>query len=328
MANKIRWGIIGAGYIAGKFAQALSFIPEAEVYAVASRSRKSAEKFAQENNVSMVHDSYQALFDDPKVDVVYIATINTAHRENCLAAIKAGKPILCEKPFMVNSKEAEEVIALAKEHKVFLMEALWTRFIPAFIKARQMWEDGVIGELYTVTSEFGFICEKTSSNPLYDLALAGGSFLDVGAYPVSMAHIVFGEPDTVIGHASFGSSEIDEQAGMLFGYRGGQMALGYSSFKVESPKEAIIVGTKGYIRIHSPFFCPSGFTLHLNDQDPQIFEVPYVGNGWNYEAVEVMNCLRDGKLESDLVPHKETLALMRTMDRYRLQIGLKFPGEM
>ena len=116
--------------------------------------------------------------------------------------------------------------------------------------------------------------------------------------------------------------------GMLFGYTTGQMALGFSSFKAESPKEATVIGTKGYIRIHAPFYCPSGFTLHLNGHDPQIFEFPYEGNGWNYEAVEVMECLRAGKLESEVVPHEETLALMRTMDRFRVQIGLKYPGEM
>ncbi len=328
MANKIRWGIIGAGYIANKFAQALSYLPDAEAYAVGSRSRKSAEKFAQENNVTKVHESYQSLFEDPNVDVVYIATINTVHRENCIAAIESGKPILCEKPFMLNSQEAEEVISLVKEKKVFLMEALWTRFIPAFKEARRMWESGVIGDIWTATSEFGFYCEKDASNPLYDLSLGGGSFLDVGAYPVSLAHIVFGEPDTIVGHAAFGPTCVDEQAGMIFGYKNGQMAMGYSSFKMESPKEAVIVGSKGYIRIYSPFFCPAGFTLYLNGKEPQVFDMPYVGNGWNYEAVEVMNCLREGKLESDVVPHKETLALMRTMDRFREQIGLKFPGEV
>jgi dihydrodiol dehydrogenase / D-xylose 1-dehydrogenase (NADP) len=327
MVKKIRWGILGTGYIARKFAEALSAVPDAELIAVGSRTQKSAEAFATEYKIPVSYDSYQALLEDPAVDVVYIATVNNCHRENCMAAIEARKPILCEKPFMVNCKEAEEVIAFAKERKVFLMEALWTRFIPAFKEARRMWEDGVIGELQTAMSEFGFICERDSSNPLYNPALAGGSFLDVGAYPVSLAHIAFGEPDSVAGLATIGSTGVDEQAGMLFGYRNGQMALGYSSFRVDSPKEATVAGTKGYIRIHAPFYCPSSFTLHLNGQEPQFFEFPYEGNGWNYEAVEVMECLRAGKLESEVVPHAETLALMRTMDRFRAQIGLKYPDE-
>jgi predicted dehydrogenase len=275
MSTKIRWGIVGTGYIAGKFAEALAFIPDAELIAVGSRTSESANAFAQAYHIPQVHGSYQALFEDPSVDVVYIATVNSLHRENCLAAIQAGKPVLCEKPFMVNRRQAEEVIAFAHEKNVFLMEALWTRFIPAFIQARQMWEGGVIGELQTAVSEFGFIGERDESNPLFNHALAGGSFLDVGAYPVSLAHIVFGEPDTVAGVASIGPSGVDEQAGMLFGYRGGQIASGYSSFKIESPKEATVTGTKGYIRIHSPFYCPSKFTLCLNGQEPKTFEVPY-----------------------------------------------------
>ena len=327
MLKKIRWGILGTGYIAGKFAEALSVIPDAELVAVGSRTQKSADTFAKKYSVPKAYDRYQGPLEDPNVDVIYIATVNNCHRENCLAAIEAGKPILCEKPFMVNSSEAEEVIAFAQKKKVFLMEALWTRFIPAFQKARQMWEDGTIGDLYMAMSEFGFISERDMSNPLYNPALAGGSFLDVGAYPVSLAHIVFGEPDSVVGLANMGPTGVDEQAGMLFGYHSGQMAVGYSSFHIESPKEATVLGTKGYIHIHSPFYCPSGFTLHLNGQEPQTFEFPYEGNGWNYEAVEVMECLRDGKLTSDLVPHEETLALARTMDRFRDQINLKYPCE-
>jgi hypothetical protein len=149
----------------------------------------------------------------------------------------------------------------------------------------------------------------------------------MGAYPISLAHIVFGEPDRIASLSSIGSSGVDEQTGMLFGYRGGRLGLGYASFQVESPKEASVVGTKGYIRIHTPHFCPSAFTLHLNGVEPQRFDIPYEGNGWNYEAVEVMQCLQEGKLESRIVPHGETLALMRTMDRIREQIGLKFPFE-
>jgi predicted dehydrogenase len=325
---KTRWGVLGTGYIARKFAEALAVIPEAGLAAVGSRTLDSARAFAQEYHVARFYGSYQELVDDPQVDVVYVATVNNLHRENCLAALQAGKPVLCEKPFMVNSAEAEEVIAFARRQGLFLMEALWTRFVPAFVKARQMWEAGVIGDLRVVESEFGFICEKTPPAPLYDPALAGGSLLDVGAYPISLAHIAFGEPDRIASLGWMGASGVDEQTGMLFGYRGGQLGIGYSSFQVESPKEASLVGTKGYIRIHAPYFCPSTYTLFLNGQEPQVFNVPYEGNGWNYEAIEVMECLRDGRLESEIAPHRETLALMRTMDRIREQIGLKFPFEM
>ena len=327
MSKKTRWGILGTGYIAQKFAEALAFIPEAELAAVGSRSLESARVFGARYHAARAYGTYQELVEDAQVDVVYVATVNSVHRQNCLAALQAGKPVLCEKPFTVNSAEAEEVIAFAHRQGLFLMEALWTRFIPAFVVARQMWESGVIGELRVVESEIAFINEKTPPAPLYDPALAGGCLLDMGAYPISLAHIVFGEPDRIASLGSIGASGVDEQTGMLFGYRGGQLGLGYSSFQVESPKEATVVGTKGYIRIHTPYFCPSAFTLHLNGKEPERFDVPYEGNGWNYEAVEVIQCLQEGKLESQVVPHGETLALMRTMDRIREQIGLKFPFE-
>lgn len=328
MSKKTRWGILGTGYIAQKFAEALVFIPEAELAAVGSRSVETARAFGEQYHVDRAYGSYQELVEDPQLDVVYVATVNSLHHQNCLAALQAGKPVLCEKPFMVNSAEAEEVIAYAYRQGLFLMEALWTRFIPAFVAARQMWESGVIGDLRVVESEIGFICEKTPQAHLYNPALAGGCLLDMGAYPISLAHIVFGEPDTIASLSSIGASRVDEQTGMLFGYRGGQLGLGYSSFQVELPKEATVVGTKGYIRIHAPYFCPSAFTLYLNGKQPEIFNIPYEGNGWNYEAVEVMQCLQDGRLESQIVPHRETLAQMRTMDRIREQIGLKFPFEV
>jgi predicted dehydrogenase len=327
MGDKIRWGFLGTGYIARKFAEALEFLPAAELAAVGSRTLPSAEAFAKQYHVPRVHGSYQALVEDPNVDVVYVATVNSWHHKNCLDALQAGKPILCEKPFMVNSGEAEEVISFAREKRLFLMEALWTRFIPAFILARQMWESGVIGDVRVAMSEFGFICDQTPPAHLFNSKLAGGSMLDVGAYPISLAHILFGEPDTLASLAQIGETGVDEQTGMLFGYRGGQLAMGYSSFNVESPKEATVVGTKGYIHIHAPFYCPSSFTLYLNGKEAEVFNIPYEGNGWNYEAVEVMQCLRSGKLESDLASHQETLALIRTMDRIRAQIALKFPFE-
>lgn len=325
MTKKFRWGILGTGYIAKKFATALTFVDDAELYAVGSRTSNSAEAFAKEYSIPVSYGDYQGLVEDPNVDIVYVGTTNSIHRVNCLQALEAGKPVLCEKPFMVNSREAIDVINVAKKKNLFLMEALWTRYIPAFKKARQMWENGAIGDVYTTTSDIGFIYERSIQHPLYNPALAGGALLDLGAYPVSMAHIAFGEPDTVKATAFLGPTGVDEQIGMLFGYKGGQVSIGLATFKTSAPMEATVYGTKGYIRIHAPFYKPTSFTLRLNGQDPQLIEVPHLGNGWNYEAIEVMECLRAGKLESELAPHAETLALMRTMDRIRENIGLKYP---
>ncbi|HSM25660.1 MAG TPA: Gfo/Idh/MocA family oxidoreductase, partial [Anaerolineaceae bacterium] len=232
MTKKFRWGIVGTGYIAKTFATALSYIPDAEAYAVGSRTLESAQAFAKEKNVPVAYGTYEELFDDPNVDVVYIATVNSLHRQNCIDAINAGKPVLCEKPFMLNSEEAIEVINFAKEKKVFLMEALWTRYIPAFQKARKMWEDGVIGTVYGAYSDIGWVYERDSSHPLYKPELGGGSLLDLGAYPVTIAHVVFGEPKNISSIGFVGPLGVDEQNGIVFGYDDGKMALGYSSFKV------------------------------------------------------------------------------------------------
>jgi predicted dehydrogenase len=327
MTDKIRWGILGSGGIAHKFAKALGYIPDADLAAVGSRNLSSAETFVKEFNTPRAYGSYQALVEDPDVDVVYIATVNSWHHKNCMDALQAGKSVLCEKPFMVNSEQAEEVISLAQKKQLFLMEAHWTRFIPAFIRARQMWESGIIGDIRVVMSELAYTIDRTPPSHLFNAELAGGTMLDMGAYPIMLAHMVFGEPETIASLTHIGETGVDEQTGLLFRYHGGQLAMGYSSFNVQSPIEATIVGTKGYIRLHTPFFCPPGFTLRLNDSDPQTFNIPYEGNGWNYEAVEVMQCLRAGKLESDMIPHQESLALMHTMDRIRAQIGLKYPFE-
>jgi dihydrodiol dehydrogenase / D-xylose 1-dehydrogenase (NADP) len=322
--RKIRWGILGTGYIAEKFTEALSVLPDAELIGIGSRNIETAREFASRYDIPNPHGSYLDLVNDPEVDVVYVGTLNSLHKENCIQAINAGKAVLCEKPFMLNSREAEEILSLAKEKRVFIMEALWTRFIPAFRNALEMCNSGVLGDVKMLSSDFGFICEDPPDSPLYSPKYGGGSFMDIGYYSVALAHIFLGEPDEISALANVGLSGVDEQMGMLFRYEGGEIGLGFSSFNLETPTEATINGNKGYIRIHSPFYCPSSISLCLNGEEPQVFNFPIEGNGWNYEAVEVMNCLREGKLESDILPHRESLSMSRTMEKFRKHTGLDF----
>ena len=326
--DKIHWGILGTGGIAKKFAQGLAVLSDAELVAVGSRSQASADAFGDEFNVSHRHASYTALADDPDVDVVYVATPHNLHRENSLLCLRAGKAVLCEKPFAINAAEAEEVVALAREKQLFLMEAMWTRFFPLLVKVHQLLADDVIGDIRIVMADFGFHAAFDPKGRLFDPNLGGGALLDVGIYPVSLASMVFGTPPSRINSmAHLGQTGVDEQSAMIFGYDQGQLAILTSAVQVDTPREAILIGAKGQIRIHTPWWFPDTLTLSVQDQQDQVIHLPFEGNGYNYEAVEVMNCLRSGKIESDVMPLDETLAIMGTLDQIRAQWGLRYPME-
>ncbi len=328
MTDKIRWGILGTGSIAKKFAKGLTVLPQAELIAVGSRTQESADRFADQFQVPHRHAGYEALANDPEADVIYISTPHSLHKENSLLCLEAGKAVLCEKPFTINALEAELVINLARKKELFLMEAMWTRFIPLVAEVRQMLADGVIGEIQMLAADLGFWAEFEPEQRLFNPQLGGGSLLDVGVYPVSMASMIFGgSPATITSTARLGKTGVDENAAVIFGYEQGQIATLYSSVRTNSPSEAIIMGTKGRIKIHRLMFKPTKLTLSLNDQEDETIEMPLEGNGYNYQAAEVMRCLQTGKLESETMPLAETLAIMQTMDQIRTQWGLKYPME-
>jgi predicted dehydrogenase len=327
MGDRIRWGIIGAGWISSQFAAGLSVLSEADLVAVGSRTQESAEKFGARFNVPRRHGSYEALANDPEVDVVYIGTPHPMHKDNSLLCLEAGKAVLCEKPFTINATEAEQVIKLARSKKLFLMEAMWTRYIPLIVKVREMINEGVIGELQLFTADLGFRAEYDPQHRLFNPDLGGGALLDIGVYPISFASMLFGPPDRIIGLAQFGKTGVDEQMSVVLGHDRGQLATCYATFRTDSPIEAIIMGTKGRIRVHTPMFKPTTLTLSIRGRDEEVIKLPLVGNGYNYQAVEVMNCLRAGQLESEIMPLDETLQIMRTMDEIRAQWGLKYPME-
>jgi predicted dehydrogenase len=327
MADKIRWGILGTGAIAHKFATGLSVLREAELAAVGSRSQATADRFADIYRVPRRHASYEALAGDPEVDVIYISTPHPMHKPNSLLCLEAGKAVLCEKPFAMNAAEAAQMIDLATSKKLFLMEAMWTRYVPLVVRLRQMLAEGVIGEVRMLVADLGFQFEFDPRSRLFAPELGGGALLDVGVYTISFASMIFGQPSQVTGLAALGQTGVDEQMAVSLGYEQGQLAALYASIRIKTPNEVILLGTGGRIRVHAPIYCPSRMTLSRPDLPDEVIEAPIEGNGYNYEAVEVMRCLRAGRLESEMMPLAETLAIMQTMDRLRAQWGLTYPME-
>jgi predicted dehydrogenase len=324
--DKIRWGILGTGVIAHKFATGLKSAPEAELVAVGSRTQATADKFGDEFGAPHRHASYEALANDPEVDVIYVSTPHSLHKANTLLCLNAGKAVLCEKPFAINAVETEAMIQLARQKGLFLMEAMWTRYLPAVIKTRQLIADGVLGEIRMLQADFCFRTEFEPQGRLFNPELGGGALLDAGVYPVSFASMIFGPPAQITSLAQLGQTGVDEQSAYLFRYGQGQLALLASAVRTETASEATMLGTKGRIRLRGPIYCPTRLTLTLNGQD-EVIDAPLVGNGYNYETVEVMNCLRADQMESQTMPLDETLQVMKTMDQIRAQWGLKYPME-
>ncbi len=327
MRDKFRWGILSTGRIAGVFATGLHSLDDAELVAVGSRSQVAADKFADRFDIPRRHASYEALAEDPEVDGIYIATPHSLHKENTLLCLAAGKPVICEKPFAINAAQAAEMITLAREKKIFLMEAMWTRFLPPFVKLRELLADKVIGDVRMLQADFGF---RTNVNPqgrLFNPELGGGALLDVGIYPVSLASMLFGRPSRITSMANVSELGVDEQAAIILGYAGGQMALLATAIRTSTLQETFILGTEGQIEIHRQWWTGSKMTVRVQGQEPKVIDMPIVGNGYNYEAAELQACVRAGKLESDILPLDESLSMMKTLDEIRGQWGLRYPME-
>ncbi len=326
MREKINWGILATGGIAAAMAKGLTRVPGAVLAAVGSRTLEAADRFGERFNIPKRYGSYKKLARDPDIDVVYVSTPHNLHYENCLMLINEGKAVLCEKPFTINAEQAAEVITLAREKKCFVLEAMWTRYLPAFIKVREILREGLLGEIRFLSASFGFRAEFNPSHRLFNPSLGGGALLDVGVYPVSFASLVFGHPSQISSQCFLGKTGVDEQAAMLFRYDFGQMAVLAAAVRMEIPQDAYLIGTEGRLRIHAPWWQSQKLSLKSKDKE-KILRCPFKGNGFSFEAEEVMTCLREGRLESGIMPLDETFAIMETMDRIRAQWGLKYPME-
>ncbi len=327
MTDTIRWGILSTGNIAKQFARGLSALPDAKLLAVGSRSQQSADTFGDLFNVERRYDSYEELAADPDVDAIYIGTPHTYHKDNALLCLRAGKATLVEKPFAINAREAEEMIHFAREHKVFLMEAMWTRFIPLFVRVRELLAQKVIGDVRLLDADFGFRTRFNPEHRLFKPELGGGALLDVGIYPLSLASMIFGPPQRMTSMAHLGETGVDENTAVILGYADGALAVLTTATRTSTPQIATINGTEGRITIHTRWWVPTRMTVEIYGKETDEIEIPFTGNGYNYEAAEVARCLRAGLLESAVMPLDETLTIVRTMDEIRAGWGLKYPME-
>lgn len=323
----VRWGIIGTGNMASQLSLALSQLPGAQVAAVASRSHTKAVRFAEDAGIARSYGSYEAMLKDPNIDVVYIASPHTEHHDHTIAALQAGKHVLCEKPFALNASEAEAMVAEARRRGLFLMEAVWMRFLPLMDELRALLAQRAIGDIRLLHADFGFRAEFDPQSRLFDLNLAGGSLLDVGVYPVNLASLLFGQPEEIASLAHIGATGVDEQAAVTMRHDGGRLAILSSSIRADTPNEAHIAGDDGTIRIHHRWWVPETMTVTSGTRQETLHR-PMTGNGYGHEASEVMRCIRAGQAESRLMPLDETLAIMRTLDEIRGQWGLSYPQEL
>ncbi len=324
--SRIKWGFIGCGNIAGKFAHDLALVHKAELTAVASRNKEKAKNFQINHKAKKSYGDYKELLADPDIDIVYIATPHNSHAKWSILAMEQGKHVLCEKPLSINKKEAEEIIAVSKRTGKFFMEALWTRFNPTFIAVKELIEKGELGALKYLFADFTFKSDKPLKSRVLDLSLGGGATLDIGIYPAFLSYSLMGKPEKILASAVFHKiTGCDMQSSMIFKYNDAQAVL-YSSFETYSGISAKIGGTEGTIRFHGSFHVPEGYTLIKNGTEKN-FKIPFKGLGFTHEIEECHNCIRKGQTESKKWSHRNSLDLIGILDQVRAEVGLTYPQE-
>ncbi len=315
MNGEIRWGLIGTGGIAAKFAADLELTDSGRVIAVGSRRRDSANAFGERHGIPNRHEGYEALVADPEVDVVYVATPHPMHLQDASLALRAGKPVLVEKPFTVDAAQARELVALARAEGLFAMEAMWTRFLPHVAEIRAILARGELGEIVTVVADHGQWFAEDRAHRLYAPELGGGALLDLGVYPVSFASMVLGPPERIRALVTPAFTGVDGQTSMVFSHASGAHAVLSCTLSASGPTRAAIVGTRARIEIDGDFYAPSSFTVITREGERTAHPLgPYEGLGLRHEADEVARCLHEGLLESPLMPLEESVAIMATMD--------------
>jgi predicted dehydrogenase len=320
MTKKVNWGIIGLGKIAHKFAHDLNISQHTNLQAVASRSAEKAEVFANTFQALSFYSSYQELLNDASVDIVYLALPNSQHYKYSMLALQSNNAVLCEKPLGLNPEEVLGLQAEARRRNLFLMEGLWTRFIPATQKVMRIIEEGIIGEVISLKADFGFKALYNPNSRLFAPSLGGGSLLDIGLYPLYLSLLVLGEADNIKGFARFGETGVDIQCQMILQYSNGALAHLESSFEANTPTEAFIYGTKGFIKIHSRFHHSEKLSLTLNDGTKEDFEIKCRGYGYVHEIESVNQSILHGLIENQLLSHQESLKLAQLIARVKTEI--------
>lgn len=323
----VRWGILATGKIARAFGTALGLVPDAEIAAVAARRIESAREFAAEFGAGTAYGNYRELVEDPDVDVVYVASPHGLHREHTLMALEAGKPVLCEKALTLNARHAAELVAVAREKHLFLMEAMWMRCNPTIRRIQQALDTGRLGTVTQVRADLGFRVVAPPTDRLLAPDLGGGALLDMGVYPLTFAHLFLGEPSHVAAAATLSDLGVDLNIALALAYESGAVASLTASMTGPSPRTASIVTELGRFDLADSFHHPTSATWTSGEHTETLGE-PLIGGGLAHEAIEVMRCLRSGEIESPLVPLDESVALLGLTDRIREQIGVRYPGDL
>ena len=328
MSKKLRWGILGCGTIANEFAHDLVYTNNCELLAAGSRLSKKAKAFAKKYKAERFYGGYQELVEDKDVDVVYIATPHPFHKENTLQAIMAGKAVLCEKPAALNARQFRRMQNAAAKKGVFLMEGMWTRFFPVMRLLKKWLDEKHIGDCLELKADFGFHFKVPPQHRIHNLRLGGGALLDLGIYVVSLASMVYRtQPKKIVSVVHKERTGVDDQASILFQYENGASAALSCSSRFAMKQQVCIYGTKGMIIIPDNFYRPTEIILKMEGKIAKTYNFPHHGNGFQYEADRVADCIRKGKLQSDIMPLNESLAILQTMDKIRQQWNLKYPDE-
>jgi len=329
MSKIINWGIVGCGGIAHKFADSAKVVQDVKVIAAASNTKGRAAVFAAEHGIENHYTDYASLLKNDAVHAVYVATTHNFHYENVKEILEAGKHVLCEKPFTVNGAEMRALINLAAEKKLFMMEAMWTRFLPAICYVRELLEKKVLGDIRQLRATFGFDLPFDSEHRLYNLKLAGGALLDAGIYPLSFANMVMKKkPVEIKALAEIGSTGVDEQSIYLFRYETGALALLSSAVRANVVSRAEIIGTKGKITIPTRFLAADEVLLDLAGSETmrKIFSFEDK-TGFQFEIEAASDSIRKGELENAIMPLSDTLQLMETIDEIKSQLGLVYEND-
>jgi predicted dehydrogenase len=325
--DEVRWGILGPGRIARSFARGLQDAAGARLVAVGSRDLDRARAFAAEFGLDRAYGSYASLVEDPEVDAIYVSSPHSEHEAHTILCLQAGKHVLCEKPLALNAAQARRMIDVARENDRALMEALWTRFLPAVIGAREQGSLGAIGEVRMVRADFGFRAEPDPRGRLLNPELGGGALLDLGIYPLNLAFMFCGKPTEISAKGNLGPTGVDEESAILLRHRNGELSQLSCSLRVDIVQDAEIIGTGGRMTIEFPWWGASRFAVHGNDGNTEEFAFDHRGGGYTYEAEAFMDLIRSGRRDSDVMPLSESVAILETMDEIRAMWKLRYPGE-
>ena len=327
MSELYRWGIVGAGGIAHKFADALSHIENAKLQAVASTSSERAKAFAQKYSIPDHYDSYEQLYFNDSVDIVYVATTHNFHCNNTLDALNAKKHVLCEKPMAVNASQVKQMINSAENNKLFLMEAMWTRFLPMMAQVRDIIKKGTIGQPQLLYADFGVNFNYDPQSRAYNPDLAGGALLDLGVYCLALASMIFGKPNNISSTVKMTDTSVDARSAVILEYGNAKVAMLLLALDLETPGEALIVGTEGSIKLHRRWMSGSDYTLKPNDGVEKRYTADTHENGFIYQIMAVHESISAGKTQCELMSLDETLMIAETMDALRSQWNFKYPFE-